>query len=101
MSKEIQVETVRELIEKMLTANPEDRMSSSDVVQQLEKIGRGPFRLMAMIQASEVLPLQIHDNSPLQCLITNNVITRKINLKKPHTFSGRRSGWFGSVWFFR
>lgn len=47
MSKEIQVKpAVRALIEKMLTANPEDRITSSDVVEQLENIGRGPFKVM-------------------------------------------------------
>jgi hypothetical protein len=36
MPIEIQEKHLRAIIEKMLTANPEDRMSSSDVVQQLE-----------------------------------------------------------------
>lgn len=65
MSKEIQVKpAVRALIEKMLTANPEDRITSSDVVQQLENIGRGPFKVMASLNLGVTI---VH-----LCLITNN-----------------------------
>jgi serine/threonine protein kinase len=57
MSKEIQVKpAVRALIEKMLTANPEDRITSSDVVQQLENIGRGPFKVMASLNLGVTSP---------------------------------------------
>jgi serine/threonine protein kinase len=57
MSKEIQVKpTVRALIEKMLTANPEDRITSSDVVQQLENIGRGPFKVMTSLNLDVTSP---------------------------------------------